>query len=119
MRRLCETGLARWSQRPARTTNILPTLSGDAPFTLTPEQRARAIRSYRGSDEQGKTYVLHGITGSGKTEVQMRLASQVLKEGRQVVVLVPEIALTGQIVRRFLRRFGDDVVSRYSQLSQG
>ena len=117
MRRLCATGLARWSQRPARTTNILPTLSGDAPFTLTPEQR-QAVKVI-GSDECGKTYVLHGITGSGKTEVYMQLASQVLKEGRQVVVLVPEIALTGQIVRRFLRRFGDDVVVMHSQLSQG
>ena len=117
MRRLCATGLARWSQRPARTTNILPTLSGDAPFTLTPEQQ-QAVKVI-GSDEQRKTYVLHGITGSGKTEVYMQLASQVLKEGRQVVVLVPEIALTGQIVRRFLRRFGDDVVVMHSQLSQG
>lgn len=70
-------------------------------------------------DEGGKTYVLHGITGSGKTEIYMQLAEKVLKKGQQVIVLVPEIALTGQIVRRFLRRFGDDVVVMHSQLSQG
>ena len=49
----------------------------------------------------------------------MQLAEKVLAKGQQVIVLVPEIALTGQIVRRFLRRFGDDVVVMHSQLSQG
>ncbi len=117
MRRLCATGLARWSQRPARTTNILPSLARDEAFSLTAEQQ-QALQVI-GSDEHGKTYVLHGITGSGKTEIYMQLASQALKKGKQVVVLVPEIALTGQIVRRFLRRFGDDVVVMHSQLSQG
>lgn len=49
----------------------------------------------------------------------MHLASDVLQQGRQVLVLVPEIALTGQIVRRFIRRFGNDVVVMHSQLSKG
>ncbi|MGN0947704.1 MAG: primosomal protein N' [Megasphaera sp.] len=117
MRRLCATGLARWSQRPTRTANILPSMQGDAPLTLTAEQE-KAVKVI-GSDKTNKTYVLHGVTGSGKTEVYMHLAAQVLERGQQVVVLVPEIALTGQIVRRFLRRFGDDVVVMHSQLSQG
>ena len=117
MRRLCATGLARWSQRPIRTANILPSMQGDAPLTLTAEQE-KAVKVI-GSDKTGKTYVLHGVTGSGKTEVYMHLAAQDLERGQQVVVLVPEIALTGQIVRRFLRRFGDDVVVMHSQLSQG
>ena len=117
MRRLAATGLARWSQRPARTANILPTLAGDKPLALTAEQE-EAVKVI-GNDETGRTYVLHGVTGSGKTEVYMQLAAKVLKKGQQVVVLVPEIALTGQIVRRFLRRFGDDVVVMHSQLSQG
>lgn len=117
MRRLCATGLARWEQHPAGTTNILPTLEPDEALPLTAEQK-EALRVIEG-DEGGKTYVLHGITGSGKTEIYMQLAEKVLAKGQQVIVLVPEIALTGQIVRRFLRRFGDDVVVMHSQLSQG
>ena len=117
MRRLAETGLARWDQHPAGTTNILPTLEPDEALPLTAEQE-NAL-GLIGGDEGGKTYVLHGITGSGKTEIYMQLAEKVLKKGKQVIVLVPEIALTGQIVRRFLRRFGDDVVVMHSQLSQG
>lgn len=117
MRRLCATGLARWERHPAGTTNILPTLEPDEALPLTAEQK-EALHVIEG-DEGGKTYVLHGITGSGKTEIYMQLAEKVLAKGQQVIVLVPEIALTGQIVRRFLRRFGDDVVVMHSQLSQG
>lgn len=117
MRRLCATGLVRWEQHPAGTTNILPTLEPDEALPLTAEQKD-ALHVIEG-DEGGKTYVLHGITGSGKTEIYMQLAEKVLAKGQQVIVLVPEIALTGQIVRRFLRRFGDDVVVMHSQLSQG
>lgn len=117
MRRLSATGLARWEQHPAGTTNILPTLESDEALPLTAEQKEALAVIER--DEGGKTYVLHGITGSGKTEIYMQLAEKVLKKGQQVIVLVPEIALTGQIVRRFLRRFGDDVVVMHSQLSQG
>lgn len=117
MRRLAATGLARWEQHPAGTTNILPTLEPDEALPLTAEQKD-ALHVIEG-DEGGKTYVLHGITGSGKTEIYMQLAEKVLAKGQQVIVLVPEIALTGQIVRRFLRRFGDDVVVMHSQLSQG
>ena len=117
MRRLSATGLSRWEQHPAGTTNILPTLESDEALPLTAEQKEALAVIER--DEGGKTYVLHGITGSGKTEIYMQLAEKVLKKGQQVIVLVPEIALTGQIVRRFLRRFGDDVVVMHSQLSQG
>lgn len=117
MRRLSATGLARWEQHPTGTTNILPTLESDEALPLTAEQKEALAVIER--DEGGKTYVLHGITGSGKTEIYMQLAEKVLKKGQQVIVLVPEIALTGQIVRRFLRRFGDDVVVMHSQLSQG
>ncbi|WP_417083976.1 replication restart helicase PriA [Megasphaera sp.] len=117
MRRLSATGLARWEQHPAGTTNILPTLESDEALPLTAEQKEALAVIER--DEGGKTYVLHGITGSGKTEIYMQLAEKVLKKGQQVIVLVPEIALTGQIVRRFLRCFGDDVVVMHSQLSQG
>ncbi|MDD3368081.1 MAG: primosomal protein N' [Lachnospiraceae bacterium] len=66
-----------------------------------------------------KTYLLHGITGSGKTEVYMLAAEEMVKRGRQVIVLIPEIALTYQTVLRFYKRFGDRVSVMNSSLSAG
>jgi primosomal protein N' (replication factor Y) len=66
-----------------------------------------------------RTYLLHGITGSGKTEVYMETIETVLSKGRQVIVLIPEIALTYQTVKRFYERFGDRVSIMNSRLSQG
>lgn len=66
-----------------------------------------------------KTYLLHGITGSGKTEVYMNLISNCLKNGKKALVLVPEISLTTQIVERFYNRFGSSVAILHSSLSQG
>lgn len=117
VRRLCGTGLATRTDKPKGTTNLLGSMTGDTPLPLTPEQ-TEAVRIIS-SDQGGKTYVLHGVTSSGKTEVYMHLAANVLAQGKQIVVLVPEIALTGQIVRRFVSRFGDDVVVMHSQLSKG
>ena len=66
-----------------------------------------------------KTYLIHGITGSGKTEVYMNLIEGCLARGRQAIVLIPEIALTYQTVVRFMRRFGDRVSVLHSGLSAG
>ncbi len=65
------------------------------------------------------TYLIHGITGSGKTEVYMELISQIVERGKQAIVLIPEIALTYQTVLRFYKRFGDRVSVINSTLSQG
>lgn len=65
------------------------------------------------------TYLIHGITGSGKTEVYMRLIQEITKRGKQAVVLIPEIALTYQTLLRFYRRFGDRVSVMNSTLSAG
>ena len=65
-------------------------------------------------------FLLHGVTGSGKTEIYIRAAQQVLEQGRNVIVLVPEIALTGQIIDRFIGRFGSGKVAvLHSRLSLG
>ena len=71
--------------------------------------------------EAGKreTYLIHGITGSGKTEVYMEMISRVISEGKQVIVLIPEIALTYQTVMRFYGRFGNRVSIINSRLSAG
>lgn len=114
---LCQSGCAVMEEKLSQTRDLTHPLKGDVPFTLTEEQQ-RAVDAVR-NDRDGSTYVLHGVTGSGKTEVYMQLTEDVLQKGGQVLVLVPEIALTGQIVRRFIRRFGNDVVVMHSQLSKG
>ena len=75
-------------------------------------RRDRAEGSYR-------TYLLRGVTGSGKTEVYMELIADVIAEGKQAIVLIPEIALTYQTVMRFYNRFGDKVSILNSRLSAG
>lgn len=116
-RKLAATGLAVLEERLAETKTILPKLAADTPVVLTAEQQKTL--QVIGNINKYQTYILHGITGSGKTEIYMQLTQKALQQGKQVIVLVPEIALTGQIVRRFLRRFGDDVVVMHSKLSKG
>ena len=70
----------------------------------------------RGEDD---SYLLYGITGSGKTEVYIRLAKKALDNGKQVIVLVPEISLTPMMIRRFMARFPDDMAVLHSRLSMG
>lgn len=65
------------------------------------------------------TYLLYGVTGSGKTEVYMEAIEHVVKQKKQAIVLIPEIALTYQTVKRFYQRFGDRVSMMNSKLSQG
>lgn len=64
-------------------------------------------------------YLLHGVTGSGKTEVYMELIEDALKRGKSSIVLVPEISLTPQMVERFQKRFGDNIAALHSALSDG
>ena len=70
-------------------------------------------------DQNKKTYMLHGVTGSGKTEVYMEIIDYALSQGLDSIVLVPEIALTPQTITRFKNRFGDIVGVFHSQLSEG
>lgn len=84
--------------------------------TLTPAQSK--VVSEVCSDGSG-TYLLHGVTGSGKTEVYMRCISFVLERGKTAVMLVPEISLTPQVLRSFRSRFGDNVALLHSGLSVG
>lgn len=65
------------------------------------------------------TFLLHGVTGSGKTEVYMKIVSDALKKGKQAILLVPEISLTPQMTDRFYKRFGDSVAVIHSALSMG
>lgn len=70
-------------------------------------------------DSKDTVYLLHGVTGSGKTEVYMTLIEEGIKRGKQSIVLVPEISLTPQTLARFERRFGKKVAVFHSALSEG
>ncbi|WP_026692084.1 primosomal protein N' [Peribacillus kribbensis] len=90
------------------------------PFTLTEEQNEAlmplldSIHSHRDD-----TFLLYGITGSGKTEIYLQAIDSVLKEGKEAIMLVPEISLTPQMVQRFKGRFGNEVAVLHSGLSAG
>lgn len=89
-------------------------------ITFTEEQ-TRIIRAFRKDYREGlrKTYLIYGVTGSGKTEVYMEMIRTVVDQGKQAIVLIPEIALTYQTVMRFYRKFGDRVSIMNSRLSAG
>lgn len=88
----------------------------DSAKTLTIEQE-NIIREYINSDD--KMFLLKGVTGSGKTEVYMKLVERVLLEEKSAIILVPEIALTPQMIERFKGRFGVNVALFHSKLSDG
>ena len=85
------------------------------------EEQQHVIQGFRQDYLCGtrRTYLLHGVTGSGKTEVYMEMIRTVVDQGKQAIVLIPEIALTYQTVMRFYRCFGDRVSIMNSRLSAG
>ncbi len=90
------------------------------PEQLTEEQNV-ALKAISASVESGQaeTFLLHGVTGSGKTEVYLRAIKEVLDKGQEAIVLVPEISLTPQMTARFKARFGPLVAVMHSALSSG
>ncbi len=91
-------------------------------FTLNGEQQAAfdgLLKMYENYDKKKNTALLFGVTGSGKTQVFMRLIERVVADSRQVIVMVPEIALTPQTIERFECHFGDRVAIIHSGLSVG
>ncbi len=97
---------------------------GNRNVVLTGEQEAALAQILQSlnhpiTKSQNQPFLLHGITGSGKTELYLRAAAEAIRRGREVIVLVPEIALTPQTVRRFLDRFPGQVGLVHSRLSEG
>jgi primosomal protein N' (replication factor Y) (superfamily II helicase) len=118
LRRLEARGLVRIAPRIVRRVPVhVPVGATRAQPELTPAQSA-ALEAITAA-QAGERLLLHGVTGSGKTEVYLRAAAATLAHGRGVIVLVPEIALTPQIVARFVARFGDTVAVLHSRLSAG
>jgi len=105
-------------------------LESSEPPELTPDQKAAWEQILKGFSSfslqplslrpcSGQAFLLHGVTGSGKTEIYLHATAEAIRRGRQAIILVPEISLTPQIVRRFLRRFPGQVGLVHSQLSEG
>ncbi|MCH5265470.1 MAG: primosomal protein N' [Lachnospiraceae bacterium] len=102
--------------------NPLPApVGGKSPEILLNEQQKEVAEDFAREYQEGirRTYLLYGVTGSGKTQVYMEMIQQALKQKKQVIVLIPEIALTIQTVRRFQSRFGDRVSILNSRMSDG
>lgn len=91
----------------------------ELPVLTKPQQEAFDQIQKEWQSDSPRPVLIHGVTGSGKTQVYMKLIRQVIGEGKQVIVLVPEIALTYQTVRRFYGWFGEKVSVLNSRLSQG
>ncbi len=92
------------------------------PLELTPDQQKawQAIQAeFQSFPPRPSPFLLHGVTGSGKTELYLRATAEAIRRGRQAIILVPEIAITPQTVRRFLARFPGQVGLIHSRLSEG
>ncbi len=123
LRALRERGLVRLEARPRGRRESAGELAGagsGALPTLTDEQRA-ALDEIEAAVTAGRfeRFLVHGVTGSGKTEVYLRAAAKALAAGREVLVLVPEITLTHQLLARLEARFGDRVAVLHSGLRPG
>jgi primosomal protein N' (replication factor Y) len=114
-RALNERGWVTAKRIPASAPAVSTGLRGDPP-ELAPEQR-EAVEAAGNALGRFAPFVLHGVTGSGKTEVYLRLVERVLEQGRSALVLVPEIGLTPQLVGRFQERFADPLCVLHSALS--
>lgn len=103
-------------RNPFDDDSIQPT----SPLKLTNEQNEAIIPIKKSiQQEEHHVFLLHGVTGSGKTEIYLQAIHDVIQKGKEAIVLVPEIALTPQMVKRFKGRFGSKVAVLHSALSTG
>ncbi|CQR74581.1 Primosomal protein N' [Sporomusa ovata DSM 2662] len=120
VKKLAEQGLITICSVPVFRNSYAGAQSLATELTLTSEQR-QALQHIIPAINTGAytSFLIHGVTGSGKTQVYIQAAAEARRLDRQAIVLVPEIALTSQIVARFRTAFGDDVVVMHSKLSVG
>ncbi len=102
-----------------RNPNADRHIKKDKKPTLTPLQEKAFKQIYKTFKNPEKPILLHGVTGSGKTELYLNIIEKALEENKSAIVTVPEISLTHQMVERFTSRFGDKVALLHSALSKG
>jgi len=96
--------------------------NSSSPLELTPDQQSAwdaILAAFQSFSQLPDPFLLHGVTGSGKTEIYLRATAEAIRRGRQAIILVPEIAITPQMVRRFLARFPGQVGLVHSRLTPG
>ncbi len=119
-KKLEELGIIEISEDTVFRSELNLKVERDFSLDLSDEQKAITEEIKKDFDKGlNKTYLIHGITGSGKTEVYMQVIEDVVKRGKEAIVLIPEIALTYQTLMRFYRRFGNRVSVMNSTLSPG
>ncbi|MFP6640454.1 MAG: primosomal protein N', partial [Myxococcota bacterium] len=117
LRALVSRGLVETFLREAPRNVLGTAVPRDRPLELTEDQAAALAPLEAAIDaREGRHFLLHGVTGSGKTEIYLRAVARALDAGRQALILVPEISLTHQIVARLRARFGDDLAVLHSGL---
>jgi primosomal protein N' (replication factor Y) len=119
VRAMARDGQVRIAERSVYRDPLGAPIAPDRPPELTDEQRNAVDRIGSALGKTFKTFLLSGVTGSGKTEVYLRLAAEALKKEMAALVLVPEIALISQMERAFRARFGDKIALLHSGLSNG
>lgn len=118
-RALAQNGLADAVQKRVLRNSYNTVQERGESLQLTEEQQDAAAKINQAIDVQrAQSFLLQGITGSGKTEVYLRAAAHAVDAGWQVLMLVPEIALTAQLVKRFQAWFGSEIAVAHSKLSQ-
>jgi primosomal protein N' (replication factor Y) len=120
LRALAEKGVIKIETEDYYRNPVGDISAAEKRITLSSEQQAISDEVISDFDKgERKTYLIHGITGSGKTEVYIDMIDKMLERGKQAIVLIPEIALTYQTLMRFYRHFGDRVSVMNSTLSPG
>lgn len=113
-------GLIREIIEEIERTPLKEIIAPDSPLQLNSEQE-KVLQSIEIAldKESSSTFLLHGVTGSGKTEVYLQSIAYAIKRNKEAIVLVPEISLTPQTVERFRKRFGQQIAIWHSNLSAG
>ncbi|MDR2007182.1 MAG: primosomal protein N', partial [Acidaminococcales bacterium] len=118
LKRMRDTGLVVFAGQRVVRNSYNAAVEGRDRVALNEEQEMAAGRVRQSVKKgAGGVFLLYGVTGSGKTEVYMEIAEAVYEKGGQTLLLTPEIALTGQLIRRFKERFPDNVLVFHSRLS--
>lgn len=120
LKAVVEKGAASFTDEETYRDPFTKDVAHTSALTLTDEQQTALAKINEAYDaHRAETFLLQGITGSGKTEVYLQAIQHVMQEGKQAIVLVPEISLTPQMTERFRARFGDAVAVMHSGLSMG
>lgn len=116
VRNLIDRGIFAVTEKAERRTPYV-SVGGTADSVVLTKEQSRVVEAVCGREKTA--FLLHGVTGSGKTEVYMRCIDRVLRKGQTAIVLEPEISLTPQVLKNFRSRFGDSVAILHSGLSAG